>query len=47
MFSTWYGYIQYCEVKKVKFTFLDDFVLSSMWIVPPYFLLLVEALKLT
>ena len=46
VFSTWYGRIQYCEVKKVKLTLLDDFMLSSMWGVPPYFLLLVEALKL-
>ena len=47
VFSTWYGRIQCCEVKKVKITLLDDFVLSSMWGVPPYFLLLVEAFKLT
>ena len=47
VFSTWYGRIQCCEVKKVNITLLDDFVLSSMWSVPPYFLLLVEAFKLT
>ena len=44
VFSTWYGRIQCCEVKKVNITLLDDFVLTPP---PPYFLLLVDAFKLT